>query len=97
MSQLPLFKFSLYVAGDSLNSLQASNNLTALCEAHLPHRYEIEIVDVFRESKQALAAGIRMAPTLVRLSPLPVRRIVGNLSQTLPLLQALGLSEGGTE
>jgi circadian clock protein KaiB len=91
MSLRATFKFRLYVAGDAQNSSQAVSNLTALCRAHLPDRYEIEIVNVFREPKRALADGILMTPTLVKLAPSPVRRIVGTLSQTQPVLQALGL------
>jgi circadian clock protein KaiB len=92
MSRTIRFKFRLYVAGDAENSTQAIANLTALCDAYLPQRHHIEIVDVFREPKRALAEGIFMTPTLVKLAPSPVRRIVGSLSQTQPLLQALGLS-----
>lgn len=91
MSCPVVFKFRLYVAGDALNSAQALTNLGALCRVHLPDRHEIEIVDVFREPKRALADGIFMTPTLVKLGPPPVRRIVGALSQTQSVLQALGL------
>lgn len=91
MNRLAKFKFRLYVAGDALNSAQALANLRALCLEHLPNRNEIEVVDVFREPKRALADAIFMTPTLVKLSPSPVRRIVGTLSQTQPVLQALGL------
>lgn len=86
-----VFKFRLYIAGDAPNSVQALGNLSALCRAHLPDRHEIEVVDVFREPKRALADGIFMTPTLVKLAPLPLRRIVGTLSQTQPVLWALGL------
>jgi circadian clock protein KaiB len=91
MSRRLKFKFRLYVAGDALNSAQAVANLTAICHTHLPDRYDIEVVDVFREPKRALADGILMTPTLVKLAPSPVRRIIGTLSQTQPVLQALGL------
>lgn len=85
------FKFRLYVAGDALNSAQAISNLAALCREHLEGRHEIEVVDVFREPNRALADGILLTPTLVKLGPPPIRRIVGTLSQTQPVLQALGL------
>jgi len=85
------FRFRLYVAGDTQNSAQAVANLNAMCHAHLPRRYEIEIVDVFREPKRALSDGILMTPTLVKLAPSPILRIVGTLSETQPVLQALGL------
>jgi circadian clock protein KaiB len=91
MSRPVLFKFRLFVAGDALNSAQALANLTALCRTHLPDRHVIEVVDVFREPQRALADGIFMTPTLIKLAPSPVRRIVGTLSQTQPVLQALGL------
>ena len=91
MSRRARFKFRLYVANDAPNSAQALANLTALCRAYLPDRHDIEIVDVFREPQRALAEGILMTPTLVKLAPSPGRRIVGTLSQTQPVLQALGL------
>jgi circadian clock protein KaiB len=91
MSRRARFRFRLYVAGDAPNSAQALANLTALCRAHLPDRHEIEIVDVFREPKRALADGIFMTPTLVKLAPSPVRSVVGTLSRMPPVLQALGL------
>ena len=92
MSRRVKFKFRLYVAGDALNSAQAVANLNALCRVHLLNRHDIEVVDVFREPKRALADGILMTPTLVKLAPPPApQRIVGTLSQTQPVLQALGL------
>jgi circadian clock protein KaiB len=91
MSRRARFKFRLYVAGDAQNSALAVANLTALCREHLPDRHEIEVVDVFREPKRALAEGIFMTPTLIKLAPSPTQRIVGTLSQTQPVLQALGL------
>jgi circadian clock protein KaiB len=91
MTRRVLFKFRLYVAGDALNSAQALANLAALCQVHMPERHNIEVVDVFREPERALADGIFMTPTLVKLAPTPVRRIVGTLSQTQTVLQALGL------
>jgi len=86
-----MVKFRLYVAGDAQNSVQAIANLTAICHTYLPDRHDIEIVDVFREPKRAMKDGILMTPTLVKFAPSPVRKIVGTLSQTQPLLQALGL------
>jgi circadian clock protein KaiB len=91
MSRRALFKFRLYVAGDAQNSALAVANLAAICREHLPGRHEIEVVDVFREPKRALEGGIFMTPTLIKLAPSPAQRIVGTLSQTQPVLQALGL------
>ena len=86
-----MFKFRLFVAGGTQNSAQAVANLNAICRAHLPDRHHIEVVDVLREPKRALADGILMTPTLVRLAPTPVERIIGTLSQTQTVLRALGL------
>ena len=89
------FRFRLYVAGDAQNSAQAVTNLTAFCKAYLRDRHAIEIVNVFREPKRALEDGILMTPTLMKLAPRPApKRIVGTLSQTAPVLQALGLKIG---
>ena len=86
-----MFKFRLYVAGDARNSAQALGNLTALCRAQLPNRHSIEVVDVFRQPKRALTDGIFMTPTLVKLAPAPVCRIVGTLKDTDIVLHALQL------
>lgn len=93
MSALPRYVFRLYIAGDAQNSVQAVANLTALCRTHLPGRHEIEIVDVLRDPRRALADGIFLTPTLLKLTPGPVRRIVGALSQPKPVLAACGLLE----
>ena len=85
------FKFRLYVAGDAQNSMAAVTNLRAICRQHLAGRHDIEVLDVFRDTKRALADGIYMTPTLVVLAPGPTRRIVGTLSQTRVVLQVLGL------
>lgn len=85
------FNFRLYIAGDTQNSAQARANLTAICRDHLPDRHEIEIVDVLKEPKRALVDGIFMTPTLVKLTPAPTQKIVGTLSQTETVVQALGL------
>jgi circadian clock protein KaiB len=89
-----MFKFLLYVADDTQNSVIAVANLKALCRAHLPDRHEIEIVDVFKEPQRALADHIFMTPMLIRLAPAPVRRIIGTLSQPEKVLQAMGLEPG---
>ncbi|HSI61051.1 MAG TPA: circadian clock KaiB family protein [Ideonella sp.] len=91
MSRRAVFRFRLYVAGDAQNSLQALANLHALCRDVLPGCHAIDVVDVFKEPQRALADGIFMTPTLVKLLPLPVRSIVGTLSQRRPVLEALGL------
>ena len=91
MSRGAMFKFRLYVADDAQNGALAKANLAALCRTYLPKRHEIEIVDVLLEPKRALKDSVFMTPTLIKLAPAPVRRIVGTLSQTDIVLQAIGL------
>lgn len=91
MSRKAVYRFRLYVAGDAPNSGRARANLAALCLAHLPGRSEVEIVNVFRDPKRAMADGVFMTPTLLKVAPAPARRIVGTLSQTEVVLHALGL------
>jgi circadian clock protein KaiB len=85
------YQFIIYITGNSPNSAQAVFNLNALCREHLADRHHIEIVDVLREPKRALADGIMLTPTLVKISPAPSRKIIGTLSQPQPVLQALEL------
>ena len=88
-----MYKFRLYITGDTQNSLEAVANLTALCRAYIPDRHEIELVDVSLHPQRALTDGIFMTPTLIKLAPVPTRMIVGTLSKRSPVLQALGLTE----
>ena len=91
MTRRATFRFRLYIAGNTHNSDQAISNLKALCLAYLPDRHDIEVIDIASHPERALVDGIFMTPTLIKLGPLPGRRIVGTLSQTQPVLQALGL------
>lgn len=96
MNHRDIFKFTLYVAGGTQNSAQALSNLNALCREYLPHRHIIEIVDVLRESKRALADGVFLTPALLKVAPAPFCKIVGTLSNTGPILRALGLESLAT-
>jgi circadian clock protein KaiB len=87
---IPMFSFQLFVAGDTPNSVEALGNLTRLCHEYLPGRHEIDVVDVFREPARALAEGIFMTPTLIRLTPSSVIRIVGTLGNAQAMFQAFG-------
>jgi circadian clock protein KaiB len=91
MPRPSMYRFRLYVADDTVNSAQATSNLHMLCQAYLEDRHEIEIVDVFKEPQRAILEGIRMTPTLLRLAPLPIKRIVGTLVDTQRVLETLEL------
>jgi circadian clock protein KaiB len=86
-----LYRFRLYVAGSLPNSQQARQNLQALCEAHLPDRHEIEVVDFLEEPTRGLDDGVIVTPTLVLLSPGPARTVVGSLADRDAVLRALEL------
>jgi circadian clock protein KaiB len=86
-----VFKFRMYVAGDTQNSIEAVANLATICRTHIEGDPEIELIDVLLDPRRALADGIFMTPTLIKLSPAPTRMIVGTLSKAQPVVQALGL------
>lgn len=81
----------LYLAGMSPRSRAAIDNLRAICEQHLAGRYELDIVDVYQQPEQAGAAQLVAAPTLIKELPLPVRRLLGDLSNTDKVLVGLDL------
>ena len=82
-------RLRLYVAGDAPNSQAARRNLAALVEATKAD-WDIEIVDVLLEPSRAGEDGVVFTPTLVRLSPPPVRQVVGSLSSREAVLSAIG-------
>ncbi len=88
--------FRLYIAGEAQNSRMALANLTDIRQAYRLEHYELEIVDILDDPLRAIRDGILVTPTLVRLCPEPVCKIIGNLSERSKVLQALGLS-GGSE
>lgn len=87
----PKVHFRLYIAGQGPNSRLAIDNLATFCALYLIDQCETEIVDVFLHPERALEDGIFLTPQLVILSPLPLQSIIGNLSRTEVLLQALSL------
>jgi circadian clock protein KaiB len=80
----------LYVAGTAPNSVRAIANTRTVCEQHFADAHEIEIVDLLTHPDRAMADEILVTPTLLKLSPLPTQRVIGNLSDTAQLLIALG-------
>ena len=80
----------LYVAGRAPNSVLAIANATAICGEHFSARHTLEIVDLLDDPRRAIADGIIVTPTLLKLAPRPLQRIIGNLSDTAQVLRALG-------
>jgi circadian clock protein KaiB len=81
----------LYTAGQTPKSLAAIRNLKKVCEEHLPGRYEIEVIDLLQNPRLAKEHQIVAIPTLVRKLPDPLRRIVGDLSDTNRTLVGMDL------
>lgn len=81
----------LYVAGQSPRSLAALSNLKKLCETHLAGKYRIEVVDLLQNPQLATDDQIMAIPTLVRKLPPPLRKIIGDLSNTERTLLGLQL------
>ena len=81
----------LYVAGQTPNSLAAFANLKQICEDHLQGRYRIEVIDLMKNPQLARGDQIIAVPTLIRKLPTPVKKIIGNLSNTERVLVGLDL------
>jgi circadian clock protein KaiB len=88
-TKTPLLRLRLYVSGSAPNSVQAIANARAICDEHFALGHELEIVDLLEHPTRALADGIIVTPTLLKLLPLPVRRVIGSLSDTNQVLLAL--------
>src|ERR1041384_411248 len=85
------WELKLYVAGQTAKSLQAFANLKRICEEHLAGEYRIEVIDLLKNPKLAQGDQILALPTLVRKLPEPVRKIIGDLSNTDRVLVGLDL------
>lgn len=86
-----VWELRLYVAGQSPKSVAAFANLKKICEAYLPGRYSIEVIDLLKQPQLAAGHQIVAIPTLVRKLPEPLRKIVGDLSNTERTLVGLEL------
>jgi len=86
-----LWRLRLYVAGQSPKCLTAFANLKKICEEHMPGQYEIEIIDLLEHPQLAHGDQILAIPTLVRRLPAPMRKIIGDLSNTERVLVGLDL------
>lgn len=90
-----LWDLRLYVAGQTPRSVAALANLRRFCEEHLPGKYRIEVVDLVANPQLARTDQILAIPTLVRRLPVPMRKIIGDLSNTERVLVGLDLRPRG--
>lgn len=81
----------LFITGHTPRSEQAIANLYRICQERLDERYEVEIVDILEQPQLAEEERIIATPTLIRVSPLPARRVIGDLSDTKKVLLGLSL------
>jgi circadian clock protein KaiB len=86
------YRFQLFVSGSTARSTRAIENMLKICEEYLKGRYDYEVIDVYQHPEATRDLQIIATPTLVRLAPLPLRRIVGDLSDTQRVLSGLSLS-----
>ncbi|MBO3271274.1 MULTISPECIES: circadian clock KaiB family protein [Hymenobacter] len=90
------YVFQLFITGATPNSTRAVRNLKDICEQYLAGRYELQIIDIYQQPLLAKEEQIIAAPTLVRKRPLPVRRLIGDLSERATVLATLGLPDPPT-
>jgi len=86
-----MWELRLYVAGQTPNSLTAFENLKNICQEHLEGRYRIEVIDLIANPQLAKGDQIIAVPTLIRKLPTPVKKIIGNLSNTDKVLVGLDI------
>jgi circadian clock protein KaiB len=91
---IPTLKLRLYVAGQTPKSLAALSNLKKICADHLEGAYELEVIDLIKNPQLAQGDQILAIPTLVRNLPVPIRKIIGDLSNVDRVLVGLDLRGG---
>jgi len=87
------YNLKLFVTGASPNSTRAISNIKNICEKHLPGIYSLEIIDVYQQPLLAKDEQIIALPMLVKSTPMPLKRLIGDMSDTQKVLKGLGFSE----
>ena len=85
------YRMRLYVTGSTPHSTRAITNIRRICTEHLDGRYDLEVVDIAQHPELTAGEQIIAAPTLIKMSPLPVRRFIGDMSRTDRILLGLDL------
>ncbi len=87
------YVLKLYITGASSNSLLAINNIRSICEKYLKGNYSLEVVDIYQQPAMAGKEQIIALPTLVKTSPPPLKKLIGNMSDTGKVLKGLQVEE----
>ncbi|GGH02654.1 circadian clock KaiB family protein [Mucilaginibacter phyllosphaerae] len=82
----------LFITGASPNSIRAVENIKAICENFLAGNYELEIIDIHQQPKLAEGEDVIAVPLMIKKSPYPQRRLIGDMSDTQRVLKGLGLA-----
>ncbi|MHB8886030.1 MAG: circadian clock KaiB family protein [Methylovirgula sp.] len=90
-TELPVYKLRLFVSGATPNSARAIANIKAIGQAQLQGRYELEVIDAYQQAELLRGEDIVALPTLIKSLPLPMRRMVGDMSDDAEVLLVLGL------
>ncbi len=86
------YNFNLYISGHTLRSIQAISSIQSICEKYLKERYTLRIVDVYQQPQLIQSERITAIPTLIKFHPLPLQRVVGDLTDVENVLNSLGLT-----
>ena len=87
-----IYVLRLYITGTTPRSTRAVRNLIKVCQEHLAERYDLEVIDIYQQPVLAQAEDIVAIPTLLKKQPLPVQKMLGDLSDPHQLVASLGLS-----
>ena len=88
-----IYILKLYITGMTPNSQRAVENIKSICEQYLKGRYELEIIDIYQQPALAQKEQLIAAPTLIKSLPLPIRKLIGDMSNKEKILVGLNLKE----
>lgn len=91
------YVLKLFITGMTPRSLRAINKIKLICSQHLEGRHELEIIDIYQHPNLATADQVIASPTLLRIRPLPMVRLLGDLADTAAVLTTLGISPANDE
>jgi len=91
-SRLPKYVLHLYISGSTSKSALAVENIKRVCEQHLKNRYHLDVIDIYQQAHLARDGQIVAVPTLIKLLPPPLRRLIGDMSNLKKVLAGLDLT-----